>query len=351
MVDELAGTIVAGQTSAYDQMLALQAHFQQYDYSLELGPRQGDPIEQFLAERVGFCQQFSGTFALMARSLGVPARVAVGFTWGDPVSGEANTYRVTGRHTHAWPEVYFQDLGWVAFEPTPGRGAPDTPYTGLDARQDSPTAEGQITTPTTAPSGGASPPTTFDPNLFPDPGFDLGAEPIAPSDEGGGFPWRLVGVALVVAVYAATMPLLGRLKRARRLASASGPAQQIDAIWANLTDHLRTHLGVDRPQALTRTEWVDDLIARRRLPAEPLSRLGEAVTAARFGGGIGIDDVTVATARADATAVERVATSRTPLWKRVLIALDPVELMRRRPTQTRASVHEAQHIPTDTTTG
>ncbi len=347
VVGELARTIVAGQTGAYDQMMALQAHFQQYDYSLELGPRQGDPIEQFLAERVGFCQQFSGTFALMARSLGIPARVAVGFTWGDPVEGEPSTYRVTGRHAHAWPEVYFQDLGWVAFEPTPGRGAPDTPYSGLDARQDSPTAEGQVTTPTTAPPAGAAPPTTFDPNLFPDPGFDLGSEPIAPTETGGGTPWRLIAVAAVLAALAALLPALGRLKRARRLAKAGDPAEEIDAIWANLTDHLRTHLGVDRPHALTRTEWVDELIVRRRLPEEPLLRLGEAVTAARFGGGIGIDERTVAAARADAATVEQVATSRTPRWKRVVIALDPIELVRRRPTQDRATVADDRHLPTD----
>ena len=60
----------------------------------------------------------------MARSVGLPARVAVGFTWGewDP---DRSAYAVRGEHAHAWPEVYFAGTGWVRFEPTPGRGGPD----------------------------------------------------------------------------------------------------------------------------------------------------------------------------------------------------------------------------------
>ncbi len=105
VLNEEALAITNGATNRYEQAKMLQDHFRQFDYSVNLSVRRGDPIEQFLDERVGFCQQFSGTMALMARSLGIPARVAIGFTGGDPIAGEPNTYQITGRHTHAWPRT------------------------------------------------------------------------------------------------------------------------------------------------------------------------------------------------------------------------------------------------------
>src|SRR5690606_14327556 len=91
-----------------------------------------DALVDFLDSRRGYCEQFAGTFAAMARTLGIPARVAVGFTPGDPDPAVADTFVVRGRHAHAWPEVWFPQVGWVPFEPTPGRGMPGaTDYTGL----------------------------------------------------------------------------------------------------------------------------------------------------------------------------------------------------------------------------
>ena len=70
----------------------------------------------------GYCQQFSFAMAALARLLGIPARVAIGFTSGTPVAG--NQWVVTTHDAHAWPELYFQGFGWLRFEPTPrGLGA------------------------------------------------------------------------------------------------------------------------------------------------------------------------------------------------------------------------------------
>ena len=94
-----------------------------------------DAIEAFLRQRIGYCEQFAGTFAAMARSIGVPARVAVGFTPGTEQPDGSRS--VLGKNAHAWPEIWFDGLGWVPFEPTPGRGAPGAEgYTGLPAAQD-----------------------------------------------------------------------------------------------------------------------------------------------------------------------------------------------------------------------
>ena len=79
------------------------------------------PLAHFVAEgKRGYCQHFAGAMALMLRFLGIPARVAAGFTSGKREDGG---WTVTDHNAHAWVEVWFPDYGWLAFDPTPGRGA------------------------------------------------------------------------------------------------------------------------------------------------------------------------------------------------------------------------------------
>lgn len=138
-VATLAAEVTSGATSRYDQALALQNWFRtEFDYTLETpAGHDDDAISAFLRDRAGYCEQFAGTYAAMARSLGIPSRVAIGFTPGEPHPVLADTFVVRGRHAHAWPEVWFPEVGWVAFEPTPGRGLPDgESYTGVPPQQD-----------------------------------------------------------------------------------------------------------------------------------------------------------------------------------------------------------------------
>lgn len=132
-----ARIVTDGVATPYDRAMALQGYFRDnftYNLNVQLG-NSNDAIEAFLRGREGFCQQFAGTFAVMARSIGLPARVAVGYTPGD--LGADGLFHVYGRHAHAWPEVWFDGIGWVAFEPTPSRGNPDaSQYTGVLAQQD-----------------------------------------------------------------------------------------------------------------------------------------------------------------------------------------------------------------------
>jgi transglutaminase-like putative cysteine protease len=127
--------ITAGAATRYDQALALQNYFRGFTYDASVPARAGhSAIRQFLAERRGFCQQFAGTFAVFARALGLPSRVAIGFTPGE--RRDDGRFYVQGKHAHAWPEVYFAGVGWVPFEPTPTRGNPAAePYTGVAADQ------------------------------------------------------------------------------------------------------------------------------------------------------------------------------------------------------------------------
>lgn len=132
---DLAREITAGATTRYDQAIALQNWFRgfAYDLSFQAGQSQTD-MQEFVNERRGFCEQFSSTYAAFARVLGLPSRVAVGFTPGELHAD--GRYYVQGKHAHSWPEIYFDGVGWVPFEPTPGRGNPATEqYTGAAAAQ------------------------------------------------------------------------------------------------------------------------------------------------------------------------------------------------------------------------
>jgi hypothetical protein len=103
----------------------------------------------------GYCQQFAGSFGVMARALGIPTRLAIGWTWG---SQDANgVWHVTDDDTHTWPEVFFPQVGWVPFEPTPSRGMPGAQaYTGVLAQQQGSAPVSATTTPTTKPAATAA---------------------------------------------------------------------------------------------------------------------------------------------------------------------------------------------------
>ena len=76
----------------------------------------------------GYCQHFAGAMALMLRYLGIPARVAAGFTSG-AYDAEQEDWRVNDRNAHTWVEVWFDGYGWLPFDPTPGRGNLGGTYT------------------------------------------------------------------------------------------------------------------------------------------------------------------------------------------------------------------------------
>lgn len=344
-VQQLALQLTGDQGTRYDKMRAIQDHFRGYNYNVQLGPRQGDPIEQFLTEREGFCQQFAGTFALMARSLGIPARVATGFTWGDPVGSDAETgkttYRITGRQTHAWPEVYFDDLGWVAFEPTPGRGLPGAVgYTGVAAEQSSdvqPTNPGEPTTTT-----------TIDPNSIPSdtgPGFiedpvleDLGVGEGGTGSDGFSIPWRFILPILAIIAYVTGIPLIYHLRRKSRRSRANTPARRVETAWAEAVESLELGFDIRREPAETRTEYADRLKNDRRVPAEEFSQLAGIATVARFHAS-GVDDLTAQQADQLSNRVEAAMENRVSIYSRVTRMLDP-----------RRMIKPTKRIVTETTT-
>ncbi len=339
LVRSEAERVTAGAITRYDKMLALQDFFRSFEYSVNLNPSDGrDPLEQFLDDRIGFCQQFAGTFAVMARTLGIPARVAIGFTWGDPV-GQADdgrtVYQVTGRQTHAWPEVWFEGLGWVAFEPTPGRGAPAAvDYTGLPAAQDSliqpDNPDGPVTTTTLAPS---DPGTVDQGPLVPE--LDLGGGDGGGSldDDGGSFIsltallW-ILGIGGLVAAYAGGIPAYHQLRRQSRRQRIDSPATGVETAWAEVTESLELGYGLTRRPAETRREYARRLASDMRVPREEMGELANKVTVARYyPTGLAAGDA----ARADelAAAIEQSIASRVPVFTRWKRLVDPKRLFKR----------------------
>lgn len=123
----LARQAAAGsQGDRYDTVMALTRFLQaNYAYSLDLGhvPAGTDPVDWFLFDaKTGYCEQFATAETLMLRSLGIPARLATGYSTGtyDPVLDQAV---VRERDAHAWVEVYFAGHGWVPVDPSPGFSA------------------------------------------------------------------------------------------------------------------------------------------------------------------------------------------------------------------------------------
>ncbi|QKW06000.1 transglutaminase domain-containing protein [Streptomyces sp. NA04227] len=124
VVERTARRITKGTNNDYEAAVRLQDWFAAdggflYDTKVKAGSGP-DAIARFLRDKEGFCVHFSFTMAAMARTLGIPARVAVGFTPGSPQSD--GSMSVGLRDAHAWPELYFEGVGWTRFEPTPARG-------------------------------------------------------------------------------------------------------------------------------------------------------------------------------------------------------------------------------------
>jgi len=117
--------IVGRASDPYEIALRVERYLRSH-YQYDLTPPPSDyasPYTAFLFDtQRGYCQHFAGSMALLLRFNGIPARVAVGFTSGkeDP----AGTFTVSTNNAHAWVEAFFPNVGWVSFDPTPGRNLP-----------------------------------------------------------------------------------------------------------------------------------------------------------------------------------------------------------------------------------
>jgi len=120
-VNALAQRITASAPTTYDRIRAIEAWLGahvKYSLNAPLSPANVDVVDYFLFHsRVGWCEQVASSLVVMARSVGIPARLATGFVPGhrDALSGQ---FVVRERDAHAWAEIYFPGVGWQPFDPT-----------------------------------------------------------------------------------------------------------------------------------------------------------------------------------------------------------------------------------------
>ncbi|MCK4777024.1 MAG: transglutaminase domain-containing protein, partial [Actinomycetia bacterium] len=126
-IKKLAGKITEDTDNNYDKILAIESYLEEnYLYNLDIPPfpTEEDTVDYFLfQEKEGYCEHFATTFVVLARSLGIPARLVAGYAYGD-YNMLTGYYDVRGKDAHAWAEVYFPGFGWLSFNPTPGFSEP-----------------------------------------------------------------------------------------------------------------------------------------------------------------------------------------------------------------------------------
>ncbi|MEZ3162084.1 DUF3488 and transglutaminase-like domain-containing protein [Microbacterium sp. BWT-B31] len=284
-VAELAATVTEDAESDYDALVALQTWFRgpQFQYSLDAPVEDGfdgtgaEAIGRFLEVRSGYCIHYASAFALMARTLGMASRIVVGYLPGEATTDAVDretVYSVSSAKLHAWPEVYFDGIGWVQFEPTNSLGtptafaaAPSTPGVA-DNTPGLPTAPSAA--PTTAPGPGAD---TEGPNQT----GTTDASTTATAD-----PVPTISVVLGILLALLIPALLRDLRRRQLLASArTGDAA---AAWTVVQD-TAIDLGISVPAAETARSLGSRLVEHHGAPHAEMGLLISAIERASYAPG------------------------------------------------------------------
>lgn len=260
----LAEELTAGSPTAGAAALALEAYLRsdRFTYSVARSA-DGDSLatlSDFLfGSRTGYCEQYAGAMAALARAAGIPARVAVGFT---PGTLQGSAWEVTAHDMHAWPELWLDGWGWVAFEPTPP-GA---------------TSANVTPAPTPVPSGTPSPLPTPSAEASPSvaapeqaaPGQQAPVEPAGSlpdvsgtgAEESGGIrvPWPALAALVLLAGVLAAPGLLRERRRRVRLTSSGDARADAVAAWDELRDTV-ADLGLEWPPGSPR--YSGEALAKR----------------------------------------------------------------------------------------
>ncbi len=276
--------------TALQQALALESWFRsgQFKYNLKTGLPASNWLVKFLTtDKRGVCRQFAWAFAVLARLLGIPSRIAVGYTAGTS-SGGSGRWQVTTADAHAWPELYFGGYGWLRFEPTPtaqGQGTATVPSYAIPAGGSGSKSQ----TPTPRQSSSTQGPLSR--NGHRQQGSRVTS--LAGRGVAGGLRAPGSGPAIAIAIAALVFlllvwPSVTRLvTRRRRWFTASGDAGLANAAWRELVDDM-ADLGMpcnpsESPRAVVRR------IAREAgldvAAVQAVTRLGAAEERARYAQG------------------------------------------------------------------
>ena len=282
-VSELAAAVTAEATNDYDRLVALQTWFRssEFEYSLDAPVEDGfdgdsmAAIDRFLEVRAGYCAHFAAAFTLMARSLDMPARIVVGFLPGsstnDVDADNQRVYKVTSSQLHAWPEVYFEGIGWVAFEPTQSLGTP-TAFAADQPAEAGGTEVGATTAPTEAP---VVPEATAQPTGAP-------TTAAAPATQTPAFPWMPVLLVALAVLVVALIPAGARavLGSSRAATIRDGSAA---AAWREVVATAADYGTAPSPTMSAREMGVR--LIDRGAPADAVTTLVTSIERASYGSG------------------------------------------------------------------
>jgi transglutaminase-like putative cysteine protease len=286
-VRALRNSWIEDAQTPFERLIAIQDHLrdpEEFNYSLEVRPgASADQLTTFLTEtKEGYCQQFATAFAVLSRSLGYPTRVSIGFLPGSTSPANPDHYTVTGHETHAWPEVFFEDLGWIPFEPTPRGIAIPPAYTSPEGGGPIPQGPGDG-----GRENAPAPGHRFADGPFADP-FARGDGATPPDQEAPGAgdqspAWRpafarlLLIIVAVVLVWLVSLPTLKSTRVRRRYRAATSPHTLVNAAFAEFRDEAAELATRQRPSesAVTYAARVASLGVVPRTAAARLARLYE----------------------------------------------------------------------------
>jgi transglutaminase-like putative cysteine protease len=250
-IRRLAASITADAPTRFQKAQVLQQWFREdggFRYDLSEVPSAGDgsaDLLAFLNDRVGYCEQFAASMAIMARIIGIPSRVAVGFL--EPERATNGSWEFSSRDLHAWPELYFPGSGWVRFEPTPQARTSQPPdYT-----------EAQFAEVPETPTPSAARPSED----LPQRGAEAGADAASDDSSASSIPWVPIVAGLrglaVVGLLLLTPRLVRTARRRRRLDG------DVEDLWLELRD-VAIDLGHAWPTGRSPRragEWLGHLLA------------------------------------------------------------------------------------------
>ncbi len=323
---QLANRVTAKADTAAQKAAAIQAYLRsgQFTYSTEPLPGSGyEAMQNFLLrDRKGYCEQFASAMAMMARVVGIPSRVSVGFLPGEQ---DEDGWKVSIRDMHAWPELYFANYGWVRFEPTPASvtgSAPPWTVQSSGPSDTDPSANPSSESTESQASPGAEP--TVDPDVQPN-----NHGQVAGAGWGRTLIWTGIAVVLLIILAA---PATIRVRRRTSRLSAKGPAQErVEAAWAEIRDTVVDY-GGSWPDGSPRSIGRDVGERLDEQESEAMSRVAVLVERSRyaraFDDGAATDNLSAMTSE-----IRHGVAAPTDWRRKVMALLVPRSLFRRRPKE------------------
>jgi transglutaminase-like putative cysteine protease len=335
-IREQALAVTSATSTDYDALIAMQRWFRglEFEYSLDAPVQAGfdgsglEAVREFLDVKRGYCVHFASAFAIMARTLDMPARIVVGYLPGTPTSesiDDQRVHEVSSSQLHAWPEVHFEGIGWIPFEPTNSLGVPTsfasstTPGTpgGLGAGETAPPPS-QAPAPSTAPG---------ETDATDDSGAAAGNTRVNPTPP--------IATALAVLVLLVLPGSWRAVRRRRRLGAAR--AGDAAAAWAEASD-TAVDLGVALPRGESPRALGRRLVDDEGADAAAMALLVAAIERASYAPPVG-----TGTRRSDEALDEAVRVVRAGMLSavdrraRLAATLAPRSLFGRRAAEARAA--------------